>query len=197
MNRILGPAVICLTVGTLTLAIAVPSTAQSSTAVAARAGDPAFVTFGEAVARYLGLVQRLHREVPALRVTTKSAEISDRSNMLAGAIERSRPGAAQGAFFDAQTSRVIKERLATSLRGEDVATMLQGINDEPIVKGPPSIHLRFPSATSMATMPSRLLEGLPHLPQELEFRFVGRALVLRDRDAAMILDYLPDALPTR
>ena len=195
MNRKLGPAAICLAVGTLTLAVAMPSYVQPSTAVPARAGDPAFAPFGEAVARYLSLVQRLHLEVPELRVTSQSAEISNRSTMLAGAIQRARPGAVQGGFFDAATARVIRERLASSLRGEEVATLLDGINDEPIVKGPPTVHLRFPAASSLATMPSRLLAALPPLPQELEFRFVGRALVLRDRDAAMILDYLPDALP--
>jgi hypothetical protein len=197
MTRILGLSALCLTFGTFTLAAPVPSYGQTSTAVPSRPGDPAFATFGEAVTRYLSLVQRLHREVPELRVTTQSAEINNRSDMLAGAIQRSRKGAVQGGFFDAQTARVIRERLATSLHGENVATLLEGINDEPVVKGPPKVHLRFPAASSMATMPSRLLEALPPLPQGLEFRFVGRALVLRDRDAAMILDYLPDALPTR
>ena len=30
---------------------------------------------------------------------------------------------------------------------------------------------------------------------QLEYRFIGRTLILRDIEAAMILDYLPNALP--
>jgi hypothetical protein len=36
---------------------------------------------------------------------------------------------------------------------------------------------------------------LPPVPKELEYRLVGRSLVLRDRDAALVVDYLPEALP--
>jgi hypothetical protein len=82
-----------------------------------------------------------------------------------------------------------------ALRDTNVAAMLKRIDDEPILKGPPSVHLRYPTATSMATMPGQLLEVLPPVPKELEYRFVGRSLVLRDRDAALVVDYLPDALP--
>ena len=59
----------------------------------------------------------------------------------------------------------------------------------------PKIHLRFPGVAQMATMPPSLLAVLPRLPKELEYRIVGRFLVLRDVDAALILDYIPDLIP--
>jgi hypothetical protein len=58
-----------------------------------------------------------------------------------------------------------------------------------------SNHLRFPTTSAMATMPAHLLEALPTLPKDLEYRFAGRTLILRDRDAALIIDFLPAALP--
>jgi len=195
MIRILGLTVFALTYG-MNSAIALSAmTPLCSATESTQTGDAAFARFNQAVANYLSLVQRLHREVPELRVTDKSAEISNRSDMLAGAIQRARAGATQGDFFDAATARLIRERLAAALQREDVASLLKGINDEPILKAPPGVHLRFPVAASLATMPSRLLKALPPLPKELEYRFVGRTLVLRDRDAALILDYVPDALP--
>ncbi len=49
----------------------------------------------------------------------------------------------------------------------------------------------------MATMPPSLLAALPELPKELEYRIVGNYLVLRDVDAALILDYIPAAVPRK
>jgi len=36
---------------------------------------------------------------------------------------------------------------------------------------------------------------LPELPEELQFRFVERDLVLVDIDADLVIDVLPDAVP--
>jgi hypothetical protein len=47
----------------------------------------------------------------------------------------------------------------------------------------------------MTTVPTVLLDALPPLPRELEYRFVGTTLVLRDIEAALILDYATGVLP--
>jgi predicted phosphodiesterase len=44
-------------------------------------------------------------------------------------------------------------------------------------------------------VPPRLSEILPLLPAQLEYDFVGRTLVLRDVDAEVVVDFLPDVLP--
>ena len=46
-------------------------------------------------------------------------------------------------------------------------------------------------------MPPLLLTQLPPLPPELQYRFLGRALILLDADANLIVDVVPDALPER
>jgi hypothetical protein len=58
----------------------------SPSLVTAQATDSALARFNQAVADYVSLVPRLHREVPELRVTEKTTEINNRSDMLAGAI---------------------------------------------------------------------------------------------------------------
>jgi hypothetical protein len=44
-------------------------------------------------------------------------------------------------------------------------------------------------------MPGCLLEVLPALPQGLQYRLVGRDLILLDLDANLVVDILPEALP--
>jgi len=44
-------------------------------------------------------------------------------------------------------------------------------------------------------MPGELLDQLPKLPEKMEFRFLGKRLVLMDSSAAIVLDITPDILP--
>ena len=47
---------------------------------------------------------------------------------------------------------------------------------------------------SLATMPPTILLLLPALAEDLEYRFVGRHLIMRDVRANMIVDEIPYAL---
>src|SRR5262249_51326349 len=46
-------------------------------------------------------------------------------------------------------------------------------------------------------IPPRLTELLPPLPKQLEYDFTDRMLLLRDVDADVVVDYLPDAFPVK
>jgi hypothetical protein len=50
---------------------------------------------------------------------------------------------------------------------------------------------------SLATMPPNLLLTLPDLPKDLEFRFIGRHLVLRDVRANIVIDEIRHAIRCR
>ena len=74
--------------------------------------------------------------------------------------------------------------------------VLADIDDDDDKAGPlPKVHLRLPVSAQMATMPSALLKVLPQLPKALEYRILGRYLILRDVDASMVIDYIPAAVP--
>ncbi|HKY21446.1 MAG TPA: hypothetical protein VJM31_09525, partial [Vicinamibacterales bacterium] len=47
---------------------------------------------------------------------------------------------------------------------------------------------------SLATMPPKILLMLPDLPPDMEYRFVGRHLILLDVRANMIIDEIPSVL---
>jgi len=48
---------------------------------------------------------------------------------------------------------------------------------------------------ALQSTPPTLLLNLPELPKGLEYRILGRELVLRDTDANIVVDYIPNALP--
>ena len=47
----------------------------------------------------------------------------------------------------------------------------------------------------LSTVPPQVLEGLPKLPEELEYRFVGERLILLDPHAHIIVDYMERVFP--
>ncbi len=58
-----------------------------------------------------------------------------------------------------------------------------------------AVNATYPKSAPLSTVPPTLLFKLPKLPQELEYRFVGRNLVLLDTEANLIADYLPEVVP--
>jgi len=52
----------------------------------------------------------------------------------------------------------------------------------------------YPTTAPLSTVPPSVLMALPTLPKELEYRFVGRNLILRDTVANLIVDFIPNVI---
>jgi hypothetical protein len=59
------------------------------------------------------------------------------------------------------------------------------------------INQSYPEKVPLQSTPPTLLLNLPELPKGLEYRILGRELVLRDSDANIVVDYIPNALPEK
>lgn len=151
--------------------------------------------FDAAVEQYVTMQRKLRDEVGDLVPNSTAQQINAASDRLATAIRRARPNARQGDFFNARVTQTIRGLVAAVIREADLHAFLAAIDDEPGLIEKPNVYLRFPAASQMATMPPSLLNVLPTLPEELEYRIVGEYLVLRDVRAAVILDYIPRAVP--
>lgn len=159
-------------------------------------GDLAAIKqFDDAIAQYLALRQALRSEVPGPVKESTAVQLNNASNALAGAIQRSRAKAQAGAIFSDPVAAMIKRRINDAVRTGNLAAVLAGIDDDGAASPAPAVHVRLPASAQLATMPPSLLAVLPPLPRELEYRIVGRYLVLRDVDASLVLDYIADAVP--
>ena len=155
----------------------------------------AFKQFDEDIAKYMALRNKLRSEVAGPVKDSSSSQVTNASDALARAIERARQGAQAGSIFKEPVAAVMKRRIADAVRTEDLVSVLVNIDDEGKSGLAPKVHLRLPVSAQMATMPASLLKVLPPLPKELEYRILGRYLVLRDVDASLILDFIPAAVP--
>ena len=60
----------------------------------------------------------------------------------------------------------------------------------------PKVNMRYPVGQPLMTFPPNLLKQLHQLPDDLEYRFVGRDLILRDVKANIVVDVIRHALPS-
>jgi hypothetical protein len=187
-NKFLATAVLALSIGALSPSITAASQPHAPADVAA------VKQFETAIANYMAMRQKLRSEVRGPVKDSSSTQLTNASDALAGAIERSRQGAQVGTIFTPPVAIVIKRRIADAIRTQELAPVLADIDDEGTSGPAPKVHLRLPVTAQMATMPPALLKVLPALPKELEYRILGKYLVLRDVDASLILDYIPAAV---
>jgi hypothetical protein len=53
------------------------------------------------------------------------------------------------------------------------------------------VNATYPEGNPLPTVPATILQALPTLPPDVEYRIVDRNLILRDVDANIIVDFIP------
>ena len=153
--------------------------------------------FGEQLAAYAALRQQVDFSLPPAfeRPRGVRAMLQTRAE-LACAIKAARPHARQGDFFSPAVVDIFRETIADALSGVDSDAFFASLYAEDAVPAglPPRVHDTYPEWATHE-VPLIVLERLPLLPDELDYRLIGRTLVLWDIDADLILDVLPDAIP--
>jgi hypothetical protein len=117
---------------------------------------------------------------------------------LSAAIKSARANAAMGDIFTPLVTRLVRTRLATALRGRDADEFLEELFAEHPYSHSyrPQVHDPYPDWASHE-MPTVLLYALPPLPEDVEYRLIGRDLVLWDSHADLIIDVVVNAIPAR
>lgn len=57
------------------------------------------------------------------------------------------------------------------------------------------VNDKYPDGIPVTSMPPELIDQLPKLPEKMEFRFLGKRLVLVDSCASLVVDITPNLLP--
>lgn len=152
--------------------------------------------FQARVDAYVLLHQTLEAGTPPRVITRDPAQILFASDALADAIVAARPHARQGDIFTAEATRVFRDRIQVALSGVSFDRYLYELYEgEKFRNLRAVIHGRDPHCRVPSGIPMALLWALPALPGELEYRIVGRDLVLWDEHAALIIDFIPNAFP--
>jgi hypothetical protein len=156
--------------------------------------DPRFKDFFDHVRAYMKIHEAAEARVPSLKETSDPKQVSGREKALADAIRVERAGAHQGDVFSRSAASEIGLIVAEDFKARPLRIQKAILVEVP-VKVPPAINTDYPTTLPLATVPPSLLLKLPTLPEELEYRFLGRHLILRDIKANLIVDFIPDVVP--
>jgi len=144
---------------------------------------------------YVELHRKLEGELPKLPTEATPQQIDSNQRMLEKKVREARPSAKPGDIFAPDAKTVIVRLLATVFGGPDGKELKASILDETPAGVKVAVNGRYPDTVPLSTVPPQVLQTLPKLAEEMEYRFVGDALVLLDVHAHVIVDYIDDALP--
>lgn len=183
------------------LCISLPAGREITTAAAA--AQPARVNqYAQAVAdfkkrvdTYLDLRKAVTQKYPEVKETGNPAKIHEREVALGKGIAAARPNAKAGDIFGPVSQYLLKivEDDWNARSPADRKAILTEIPKGTVLR----VNQAYPPNLPLATAPPKLLAQLPMLPEELEYRLLDRRLLLRDRDANLIVDVLVGAEPNR
>jgi len=190
-NPAVGIPAAFLVAGVLVLSLATAVRAQEA---ATAAQGPALKAFMDRVNAYIDMKKKLEKDLP-------DTKTGDRATGKAEKVQETLATQIMAARKDAKPGEVFGDATAYFKRVIEHDTRTRGIRDayaamqEVPAKSPPTVNTLYPEKAALATVPPLILVNLPRLPDGLEYRFMGRDLILRDRDANVVVDFVPGAVP--
>ena len=153
--------------------------------------------FMAATHEYAVMHRRLDQQIGPIDINMPIASINRIIQELAAAIRAERPTAARGDFFTPALAPELRVRINTALLAHDftAADVIRAGQVDGIDYGRVALRVNdtFPWVLAVAMLPC-VIDALPPLPPELQYRIVGSDLVLVDVHASLIVDILPAAL---
>ena len=188
-------------------AVVIVATMLAATAVAGEAEEhdrSGPRPFKASVEDYVQLHRNVRATLPPLEVSSEPRRILKASEELTAAIRDARRGARAGDVFNPVVAATFHARINYALRDPDrrkrIVERLTEVEDDEDERPPPGWRPAVNGTLdwfSTGATPHVLLEALPELPDELQYRFVGLDLILLDVDANLIVDILPAAVSAR
>ena len=151
--------------------------------------------FNKRVKAYVDLHKKAESGLPPLKKTANPDEIKAAERALGDAIRAARANAHQGDIFTPEAAPILREMVTQYYKQHPaVSTRKEMLDEVPVFK--PAVNQIYPEKLAKASMPPDLLKTLPALPATIvEYRIVATYLTLRDVQANLIVDFIPNALP--
>ncbi len=151
--------------------------------------------FNERTRQYMNLRGQVVSKLAKPKAKSQPAEIKAYQTALEERLRTARANAQQGDLFMAEVAAHIRKVIKKEFRGKRLAALQKDVAEAQTQGVPLRVNYPYPENKERLEMPPTLLLKLPLLPQELRYRLVGTNLLLVDREAQLIIDYMTEALP--
>ncbi len=152
--------------------------------------------FKSRIDKYMELHNKLEKQSPPLKETKDPAQIKASQVVLAQKIREARTDAQPGEIFTPEIRQLLRRLMYPETKGADgretkaaMAEEKQELKDVKL-----KVNAEYPDNAPLMTVPPNILAALPKLPEDLEYRFVNRHMILLDVHANLIVDYVVNAI---
>ena len=161
-----------------------------------RGGPATLHEFKASIHQYVQLHRQIELQLPPLHVRSDAQDIVESSNAMASALRTARAAAREGDVFTPAVAALLRARVSGALTARGflpeeliAATLEEADENAPL----PVVNGRFPWTRGAAMWPC-VIDALPALPDELQYRIVGNDLVLVDTHADLVVDIMRNAV---
>src|SRR5580765_4851030 len=159
------------------------------------------VDFQKRIDTYMAIHKAAAKESLPIKETNNPAEIKAAQEALGVKIRAVRSEAKPGDILTPEIRNKFRRMMYPVVQGtagretkeelsEDVHEKDEGIPK----KVPLKVNATYPEGNPLPTTPPNVLMNLPKLPEELEYRILDKNLILRDVQANIIVDFIPNAI---
>lgn len=162
------------------------------------ADDKVIADFQQRVKAYLDVVKQAQAGIPKDKAKQNIENLTQRRQELAARVKAARATAKQGDIFTPDAAALFRKLIAQTMSGREGARIRVSLRHaEPLLRADVKVNESYPNGKGvpLQSTPPSLLLNLPLLPRGVEYRVMDHALLLRDTEANIVVDYLPDAFP--
>ena len=158
----------------------------------------ALATMNSRLRDYVDLHTRIEATLPKLPKDATPQQIDKNQRELEKLVREARSSAKRGDIFTPEATPIIKRLLASVFGGPDGKQLKASIMDENQLAPSAAkltVNARYPDTVPLTSVPPQVLQTLPKLTEDLEYRFIGDSIILLDVHAHVIADFIEDVLP--
>jgi hypothetical protein len=185
-----------------------PPTPQISAATREKAAEDhanpdalVLADFQKRIDAYMNIHRRAQKDSPPLKETNDPAKIKMAQQALGARIRVLRADAKPGDILTPEIRNKLRRLMYPVVEGtkghetkEELKEDVREKDESVPKKVPLTVNATYPEGDPLPTTPPNVLLSLPKLPEELEYRIIDKNLILRDVQANIIVDYVPNAI---
>jgi hypothetical protein len=168
---------------------------QSPQAVMSAADRQAVAAFEGRVKDYAKMREQLEEKLPKLSKEATPEQIKAHQTALMESVRAARAGAKPGDVFSPDAVNYIRATIKDEFKGEKLKELRTEVLTADTKGVPLRVNYPYPEFKELVQIPPTLLLRLPQLPKQVRYRFVGRHMLLVDRENNLIIDYTLNVLP--
>ena len=192
-------AVLCLTLAasarTQTPAPAQTAPAQDQPPALSAKDKETVAAFEKRVKDYVAMREGVEAKMPKLSKDATPEQIEAHKKAFQEAVRGARVGAKPGELFTPDAAAFVRATVRDEFKGRERQEMRKEVAEADTDAVALRVNYPYPESEELLEMPPTLLLRLPQLPKQVRYRFVGRNMLLVDRENGLIIDYMTEALP--